>query len=307
MPDHHDRGYKALFSNQRFMEQLVTSFIHEDWVAHVDFSRASLVDKSYVTRQFKKLESDLIWKLPLTDEGTVYLYLLIEFQSSVDHWMAYRMLRYVLEFYGGLLKAKPKPERLPAVFPLLVYNGDPRWTAPEQFATLVDQRIAADYIPHFRYYKLAANEFAPDQLEAMHNLASALFLVDSSTVDEIQRRIRGIVSILEKEQPEVVTEFIRWLYAHFEDPVPQWVDEIRTLKEVPTMLATAIKKKEQEWFKEGLTLGEERGRIEGRNEGRLEGRIEERRETARRMKARGIEIDIIAEVTGLSRQEIEEL
>jgi len=73
--------------------------------------------------------------------------------------------------------------------------------------------------------------------------------------------------------------------------VPQWVDEIRTLKEVPTMLATAIKKKEQEWFKEGL----------------MEGRIEERRETARRMKARGIELDIIAEVTGLSREEIEEL
>ncbi|TCW60130.1 hypothetical protein C5O22_13285, partial [Treponema sp. J25] len=87
--------------------------------------------------------------------------------------------------------------------------------------------------------------------------------------------------------------------------------EIRTLKEVPTMLATAIKKKEQEWFKEGLTLGEERGRLEGRNEGRLEGMAlgeeKNRRETARRMKARGIEIDIITEVTGLSREEIEEL
>ncbi|HOK00081.1 MAG TPA: hypothetical protein PLW34_11035, partial [Termitinemataceae bacterium] len=98
-------------------------------------------------------------------------------------------------------------------------------------------------------------------------------------------------------------EFIRWLYAHFEDPVPQWVDEIRTLKEVPTMLATAIKKKEQEWFKEGLM----EGRIEGRNEGIALGEEKNRRETARRMKARGIEIDIIAEVTGLSREEIEEL
>ncbi|TCW60204.1 hypothetical protein C5O22_12700, partial [Treponema sp. J25] len=83
--------------------------------------------------------------------------------------------------------------------------------------------------------------------------------------------------------------------AHFEDPVPQWVDEIRTLKEVPTMLATAIKKKEQEWF------------MEGRNEGMALGEEKNRRETARRMKSRGIEIDIIAEVTGLSREEIEEL
>ncbi|HOJ99016.1 MAG TPA: hypothetical protein PLW34_05605, partial [Termitinemataceae bacterium] len=67
--------------------------------------------------------------------------------------------------------------------------------------------------------------------------------------------------------------------------------------------ATAIKKKEQEWFKEGLM----EGRIEGRNEGRLEGRIEERRETARRMKQEQVSIDIIMRVTGLSREEIEEL
>jgi len=93
----------------------------------------------------------------------------------------------------------------------------------------------------------------------------------------------------------VVTEFIRWLYAHFEEPVPQWVDEIRTLKEVPTMLATAIKKKEQEWFKEG------------RNEGMALGEEKNRRETARRMKQELVSIDIIMRVTGLSREEIEEL
>ncbi|MCA1950915.1 MAG: hypothetical protein LDL24_10100 [Treponema sp.] len=53
------------------------------------------------------------------------------------------------------------------------------------------------------------------------------------------------------------------------------------------MLATAIKKKEQEWFKEG--------------------RIEERRETARKMKQEHVPIDIIIRVTGLSREEIEKL
>ncbi|MEJ5188223.1 MAG: hypothetical protein WHT84_03315, partial [Breznakiellaceae bacterium] len=73
----------------------------------------------------------------------------------------------------------------------------------------------------------------------------------------------------------------------------------RTLKEVPTMLATAIKKKEQEWFKEGL--------MEGRNEGIALGEEKNRRETARRMKQEQVSIDIIMRVTGLSREEIEEL
>jgi len=42
------------------------------------------------------------------------------------------------------------------------------------------------------------------------------------------------------------------------------------------MLATALKKKEQEWFKEG------------RMEGQREGRLEERRETARKLKEEGV-------------------
>jgi len=65
------------------------------------------------------------------------------------------------------------------------------------------------------------------------------------------------------------------------------------------MLATAIKKKEQEWFKEGL--------MEGRNEGIALGEEKNRRETARRMKQEQVSIDIIMRVTGLSREEIEEL
>jgi len=113
MPDQHDRGYKALFSNPYFIEELLTSIVHEYWVGQVDYGKAILVDKSYVSRQFKKLESDVIWKLPFKDAGEVYLYILLEFQSSVDHWMAFRMLRYVVEFYGGLLKGKPPTPEAP--------------------------------------------------------------------------------------------------------------------------------------------------------------------------------------------------
>jgi predicted transposase/invertase (TIGR01784 family) len=53
--------------------------------------------------------------------------------------------------------------------------------------------------------------------------------------------------------------------------------------------------------------GREQGKLEGRKEGREEGKLEERIEIARRFKQKGIDIDIIAETTGLSREELEKL
>lgn len=49
------------------------------------------------------------------------------------------------------------------------------------------------------------------------------------------------------------------------------------------------------------------GLTEGRAEGRSEGRVEERLKNAKAMKRKGIAADVIAEITGLDKTEIEEL
>ena len=58
---------------------------------------------------------------------------------------------------------------------------------------------------------------------------------------------------------------------------------------------------------EGLAEGRAEGLAEGRAEGLAEGRTEEKLATAKKMKAKGYPIDDIAEMTGLSPEEIEKL
>ena len=53
--------------------------------------------------------------------------------------------------------------------------------------------------------------------------------------------------------------------------------------------------------------GREEGREEGRKEGREEGREEGRKEVARKMKLTGLSIEMIEEMTGLTKNEIENL
>ena len=58
---------------------------------------------------------------------------------------------------------------------------------------------------------------------------------------------------------------------------------------------------------EGLIEGRAEGLIEGRAEGRAEGENKAKTENAQRMKAKGYPIADIAEITGLSIEEIEKL
>lgn len=58
---------------------------------------------------------------------------------------------------------------------------------------------------------------------------------------------------------------------------------------------------------EGHLEGLAEGRMEGRMEGRAEGRMEERLQNAQKMKEKGFPITDIAEITGLSTEEIERL
>lgn len=53
------------------------------------------------------------------------LYILIEFQSKVDPWMAVRMMSYVGLLYQDLIKAKQvlPQHKLPSVLPIVLYNG----------------------------------------------------------------------------------------------------------------------------------------------------------------------------------------
>ena len=53
--------------------------------------------------------------------------------------------------------------------------------------------------------------------------------------------------------------------------------------------------------------GVEKGLEQGRAEGRAEGRVEEKKDIARKMKAMGVDINVISQATGLTAEDIENL
>lgn len=164
MHQDHDSQYKDLFSNSTLVAELLRSFVDEEFVQHLDFSTLEKQNSHFVTGKYRKREADIIYKIQFQG-NPVYIYLLIEFQSGVDRLMSLRLLEYIVQFYKDLLKVE-NHESLPPVFPLVLYSGDRKWSAPIQFKNLVaPSSMPGKYIPNFRYYKVAINEISKHRLQ----------------------------------------------------------------------------------------------------------------------------------------------
>jgi len=260
----------------------------------LDFTTLEPVKNQFLTARQQKRESDLIWRIQFRGQW-LYVYLLLEFQSRVDPFMAVRIMSYVGLLYQDLARQSPWSKRkcLPPVLPIVLYNGRPRWQAKREVAELIVDSIPESlqkYIPRARYFLLDAGAIDESESYRLKNLAAAVFRLEHShSAEDILTVMRHLLEWLtDPEQESLKQSLAIWLT---EIPLKRLAPGHRikpasTLQEAHTMLAETIDSWTRQWKKEGLEAGRkegweqgrQEGRLEGRQEGRLEGRQEGRQE-----------------------------
>jgi len=71
----HDSAYKYLFKNKRIFLQLLSSFVHEEFVQKITTDDLELVDKSFVSQELLEREADLLYKVMIDGkEGYIYIW-----------------------------------------------------------------------------------------------------------------------------------------------------------------------------------------------------------------------------------------
>ena len=264
-----DTLYHRLFSHPLMVEQLVRDFVPEAMAAGLDFSRMQRVNAKFHGRRGRRREGDVIWRLPTGDGIDIYLYLLFEFQSQSDWWMAVRT-----QVYEGLLwqhivaeKKLKTGDRLPPVLLLTLYNGEQRWTAPTAVADLI--ALPPDsplwpFQPQVRYHVLDMGAFPGDELVRRNSLAALLFRLEQrQEPDELVSLIDEVIGWFRQHSDyadlkALFTELVRQAIEGLGAPVAVPDD----LVEMKTMLATQGK----EWIRQWKAEGRAEGRAEGKAE-----------------------------------------
>ena len=270
----HDQSYKLLFSHPEMVADLLRGFVREDWVQHVDFDSLEKVSGTYVADDLREREDDVIWRVRW-GQNWLYVYLLIEFQSTVDRYMAVRILVYLGLLYQDLVRTGQLATegRLPPVLPIVLYNGNRRWDAAVDVADLIVPMPGGleTYRPRLKYFLLDEGRYADSELAPLRNLAAALFRMENSrTPQDVERVLAALVTWLQApEQTSLRRAFTVWLKRVFLPGKLPGVElgSINDLQEVQSMLAERV----TEWTEEWKRQGRQEGRLEGRQEGRQEG------------------------------------
>ena len=276
------------------VRELVSEFVGEPWVENLDFTTLQRVSTSFVSEHLKGREGDLLWKLRLRDGTRAYIYLLIEHQSRVDRFMAVRLMVYVGLLYQELLKTGELAldGRLPLVIPLVLYNGEVAWWAPEELATLVERvhDVAEAFVPRLRYLVIDESRYPPEDLERRASVAAQIFWLEQSRDrKDLGPGARRLVDLLSGPEDDPLRRAVLVWFSYVllprhgdREPIP----EALGLEEFKVMLDKRVEEWNHEILEKGRLLGLKEGRQEGeaalllrlleRKFGRLEPQIRQR-------------------------------
>jgi hypothetical protein len=261
----HDNGYKLLFSHAETVADFLRGFVKEDWVRELDFSTLKRVDGTYVSDDLRSRESDVVWRVSWRGRP-LYVYLLLEFQSTVDPYMAVRVMTYLGLLYQDLIRQKALPPSglLPPVFLAVLYNGERPWQAALDMADLigpVPEGLDA-YRPRLRYVLFDELRLPELPREERENLAAALFRLEQAREPEDFGEKINALGELVRANPDLRRSFTTWLTRVLLPSRFPGVkfSEIQDLQEIQTMgLAERVMEWTREWKEEGRQEEREKG------------------------------------------------
>ncbi|GAA0177120.1 hypothetical protein SH2C18_04050 [Clostridium sediminicola] len=166
----HDLGYKKVFSHKETFLEFLRDFVKKDWAKYIKEEDLVLVDKEFILEDFKEEEADIIYKVKINNSEVIF-YILLELQSKVDFQMPIRLLMYMTEVWRDELRnteeniRKSKSFKLPAIVPIVLYNGKNNWTAVRSFKEVLNNyELFEENIVDFKYLLFDINRMDKDKL-----------------------------------------------------------------------------------------------------------------------------------------------
>ncbi len=311
----HDKFFKETFGDIAVARDFLNHYLPTELIRQVDMKSLEPQKDSFVNKDLEENFSDLLFKANF--QGTEgYFYFLFEHKSYPSKNIMLQLLKYMTEIWDA--KAQKENEwQLPLVIPLVMYHGKTRWNAPLRLKDMMQgntniPKEMENYIPDFEYLLFDFSHRSDEEIlgEAMLKMYLVMIRAFSKTTDEdILPTIRKALYYLEEfESKEKGIDYLetmmRYVFSvhqniseedlvhvveQIETTYPEGGDVIMTLAEV--------------YMEKGKKEGKEEGKKEGKREGKLEGKLE----VTKNLLTKGFSVEDIVEVTGLEREQIEEI
>ncbi|CAN7452167.1 Rpn family recombination-promoting nuclease/putative transposase [Pseudoduganella sp. LjRoot289] len=283
----HDTGYKQLFAHPELMRDLLQAFVPYPWAKDLDVSAFERLNASYAGDNGEQRHDDMVWRVRVGGE-CLYIYLLLEFQSRSDHWMALRMQVYVGLLCQDLIKQGKlgRNGKLSPVLPIVLYSGKRAWTASQSLSALM--LSAPDGLgwlqPEQNYLLIDQRTVGDTRNDAERNMVAALFRLEHSRSKSV---CVDLILALSEWLRTDSTQSLR-------DSLSRWISRCMQRRLIrnefpPEEELIMIEKEFDSWEEcliDELLYGRKEGKEEGKAEGLEQGKLDAHREFLHRLVAK---------------------
>ena len=283
----HDKIFRTVLDKKTDVSKFLNKFLG----LNIKTEELEKYNSSYIDPKFKNKEADIVYRIK--DKN---IFLLIEHQTKIDKKMPIRLHEYSTEIMASAMEEN-KYKSIPSVIPIVLYTGKTKWKIENE--TIEKQQFFKEVkLIDGEFNLIDINDFSKKEL-----LEDDIFITKMMLVEKCKDEIE-MVQALEKIENKIKEED--------KSTFRRIVKEIWSLR-IVTENANKILEKIEEGsgnmmaVMEMLLAENEKYINIGRQEGRLEGGKQKIKEIVQKMLAENFTKEMIMKITGLKKEEIEEI
>ena len=327
----HDAFFKHCLENLKIAREYLQINLPEDIQAELDLSTLEREQDSFVDASLKKKMADVLFSCKTKSGQPALVYLLCESQSTPDYLMSLRLKNYTSAIETRHFKQNPKSRKLPLIYPMVIYNGKKKHTAPRSLHEISEYPEIAKRLLFENYHLIDLSKFPDDALREKKWAGTMMFFMkhifDSDFKVLLRQKSDCLKELLLEKEGEDFLASILWynkenILESEEEEIKNILAEITNKKAAKAIMGTLEEKYQREIMgtlaekyqremalseKRGIALGQKKGIALGQKKGRQEGRNETTQQFIRKMVAKGMSVTDICDLLGLTAKEVLQL
>ena len=310
-PINHDRFLRNVFSTPAHAAAMLVKFLGRQFALDHDLSTLELVPGNFVDSGHRRHEVDFLFKVKKSGGKSVYIYVLVEHQSTPFAMMPVRLFRYVSRIFEASDAENRSPRDVPEVIPVVLYNGHRKWNSPTKLSDFYDREnpmgSLEDAAVELKYRLVDLSKVSDQQIRLegpanTHTTILALLFLKHIYDEYFGALLKEWAYYFHQAYREIQGEsFLKSATYYILESTDLAYEELidcvvpYTEPEVETLIKTTGQKLREE--------GRIQGRAEGHMEGRKEGRAEGRQEGLQEATAKALRIVLISRFSELTDEQ----
>ena len=288
----HDQFFRTAMQDPRVAKEFLQTYLPEQIANLIDLNQLELQKRSRANAIRKEAVVDVLFKTKLNNQDA-YVYLLLEHQSSPDPLMALRVIEYTVQIIREHLK-QHKTHKIPFIYPLVVYHG-----RPYKFITNINELVDAPKELVDQYFLkpfnlLDLNNIEDEKLKQQLWSGAMSLALKYIFANDILPFVEDFGLVLKKLDQSDGHDFI---YIMLQYIIGR--GECSDTNKLFDIINASISDNTGENI---MTIAEKL-KLEGKLEGEMKGKLE----IAKKLITKGQSPEAVAELTGLSIEELQKL